>query len=85
MQTDHLLASEGGDFQMDIPERKTSYFKKVVIVLPFSLNKMHHVLDSGWFTNHIEPPQSSISVTGVEGLETMTQVAMTGDLGKFAG
>lgn len=70
-------------FSNCIPLLKTNPFRATVVHLPFSLNKVHHVLYSGWLTDHIESPQPCIGVAGVEGLETVTQVTMAGDLGKF--
>lgn len=64
---------------------KNSIFRETVGSLPFSLNKVHHVLNSGWLTDHIESPQPCVSVAGVEGLETVTQVTMAGNLSKFTG
>lgn len=64
---------------------ENNIFRETVVSLPFSLNKVHHVLYSGWLTDHIESPQPCIGVAGVEGLETVTQVPMAGNLSKFAG
>lgn len=72
-------------FSNCIPLLKTNPFSTTLVHLPFSLNKVHHVLYSGWLADHVESPQPCISVACVEGLETVTQVTMAGNLGKFTG
>lgn len=64
---------------------KNNLFRETIDSLPFSLNKVHHVLNSGWLTDQIESPQPCVSVAGVERLETVTQVTMAGNLSKFTG
>lgn len=64
---------------------RNNLFRETLGSLPFSLNKVHHVLNSGWLTDHIETPQPCVSVAGIEGLETVTQVTMAGSLSKFTG
>lgn len=64
---------------------KNNLFRETAGSLPFFLNKVHHVLNSGWLTDHIESPQPCVSVAGVEGLETVTQVTLAGNLSKFTG
>lgn len=46
---------------------------------------MHHVVDGARLTHHVESPEASVSVAGVEGLEAVTQVALTGHLSQFTG
>lgn len=46
---------------------------------------MHHIVDGARLTHHVEPPQARVSVAGVEGLEAVAQVALTGHLSQFTG
>ena len=46
---------------------------------------MHHVVDGAGLTHHVESPQASVCVAGVEGLETVAQVSLTGHLSQFTG
>lgn len=52
---------------------------------PFHLGEVHHVLDGAGLADHIEPPETRVSVAGVEGLEAVAQVSLTGHLSQFAG
>ena len=52
---------------------------------PFHLSEVHHVVDGAGLTHHVEPPQACVSVAGVEGLEAVAQVALTGHLSQFTG
>lgn len=46
---------------------------------------MHHIFHCIRLTNHVQAPESSVSVTSIEGLEAVTQVPLTSDLSKFTG
>lgn len=46
---------------------------------------MHHVTDGARLTHHVEPPQTGVCVAGVEGLEAVAQVSLTGHLGQLTG
>lgn len=52
---------------------------------PFHLSEVHHVIDGAGLTHHVEPPQACVCVAGVEGLEAVAQVALTGHLSQFTG
>lgn len=52
---------------------------------PFHLSEVHHVVDGAGLTHHVEPPQARVCVTGVEGLEAVAQVSLTGHLSQFTG
>lgn len=52
---------------------------------PFHLSEMHHVVDGARLTHHVEPPQTCVGVAGVEGLEAVAQVSLTGHLGQLTG
>lgn len=52
---------------------------------PFHLSEVHHVADGAGLTHHVEPPQACVCVAGVEGLEAVAQVSLTGHLGQFTG
>lgn len=55
------------------------------LYVPFQLSEVHHVIDGSWLTDHVEPPQAGVGVAGVEGLEAVTQVSLTGHLCQFTG
>lgn len=57
----------------------------VCVYWPFHLSEVHHVVDGAGLTHHVEPPQACVSVAGVEGLEAVAQVALTGHLSQFTG
>lgn len=46
---------------------------------------MHHVVDGAGFTHHVESPEACVCVAGVEGLEAMAQVPLTGHLSQLTG
>lgn len=52
---------------------------------PFHLSEVHHVVDGAGLTHHVEPPQACVCVAGVEGLEAVAQVSLTGHLSQFTG
>jgi len=52
---------------------------------PLQLGVMHHVLQGGWLTHHVEPPETGVGVAGVEGLEAVAQAALTGHLCQLTG
>lgn len=52
---------------------------------PFHLSEVHHVIDCAGLTHHVEPPQACVCVAGVEGLEAVAQVSLTGHLGQLTG
>lgn len=46
---------------------------------------MHHVVDGAGLTHHVESPQACVCVAGVEGLEAVAQISLTGHLSQFTG
>lgn len=56
-----------------------------LVVSPLHLREVHHVADGSGLTHHVQAPQTSVSVAGVEGLEAVAQVALTGHLGQLTG
>lgn len=52
---------------------------------PFPLGEVHHVPHRAGLTHHVEPPQARICVAGVEGLEAVAQVPLTGHLSQLTG
>lgn len=52
---------------------------------PFHLSEVHHFIDGAGLTHHVEPPQACVCVAGVEGLEAVAQVPLTGHLSQFTG
>lgn len=52
---------------------------------PFHLCEVHHIVDGAGLTHHVETPQARVCVAGVEGLEAVTKVSLTGHLSQFTG
>lgn len=71
----------------------SSIFRSVYIIgalhaclhRPFHLCEVHHVLDGAGLAHKVEPPQACVSVAGVEGLEAVAHVSLTGNLSQFTG